>query len=468
MRKVIALIFFCLGLTFSLQAQDTGLMQKQDTVRSSGEGQINLKQAIEISLENNFQLRVANNNLALSEFNEKSEKADFLPSLSANFGGNRSTGPGFVPGSATFINQTSQSINGRISSSIPIFNGFENINSLRSSRFDTKSQEENRQRVRENIIFNTASNFLQVVLDRELLEIAEENLAASQKTLEQVDAQVEVGSRPTVDLYNQEATLASNELQVINQENALNISRLQLIRQLQVDPLQDYNFVIPEINLHDITPTNYNLSQLVATALENRSDLKREQFNINAIEYQLKATKASLYPSLSFNANFSTNYSDQRTLPGSDDLIPFNDQFFDINVNRSFGLSLNIPIFNNLNIRNNVQSQQINYDNARLQLEDTRLQVVQEVNQAYNDYIAVEKRLESTEKALRAAQRSYETQQERYNVGAGTLIELSDANSQFVEARSNRAQAELNFIFQQKLLDYYLGQLNEDINLNIN
>jgi outer membrane protein len=460
MRSILVLLIMMLAVSVNGQAQTTQT--------DSGDSDLTLQEAIDIALENNFQLQVAENNLELSRFQQKSEKADFLPSLSANFGANQSTGPGFVPGSATFINQTSRGVSGGISSSIPIFNGFENINSLRRSRFDTKSQEENMQRVRENIIFNTASNFLQVILDRELLQIAEETLKASNKTLEQVQAQVDVGSRPKVDLFDQESTVANNELQVINQQNALNLSRLQLIRQLQVDPLNDYDFVTPDINLDNIMPTNYNLNQLVAQALENRSDLKSERFNIQAIEYQLKATRASLYPSLNFSANLNTNYSDQRTLPGQQDIIPFSDQFFDININRSFGLSLQIPIFNNLNIQNNVQSQRINYKNAQLQLEDTRLQVVQEVNQAYNDYRAVVSRLQSTDKALRAAQRSYETQQERYNVGAGTLIELSDGNSRFVEARSNRAQAELNYIFQKKLLDYYLGLLDEDIQLSTN
>lgn len=458
MQKSVLLIVFLLGgILFTAQAQDAATVQNGERVT--------LQEAIDIALENNFQLKVARNNLNLSEYREKSEKADFLPSLQGSFSGNRSTGRQFIPGSDEFVDRTVNSIGGSLQSSLPLFNGFENINSLRSSQYDTRSQEENLQRVRETIIFNTASNFLQVILDKELLEIARENLAASEKTLEQVQAQVDVGSRPSVDLYNQEATVAGNELQVTNQENALNLSRLQLIRQLQVDPLKEYNFVIPEIDVEQINPENYNLEQLVAAALENRSDLRSEQYSIQAIEHQLKATRGSLYPSLNFNASFSSDYSDQQFLPGSDELIPFSDQFFDANLRRSFSLSLSIPIFNNLNIRTNVQSQRVSYKNAQLQLEDTRLQVVQEVTQAYNDYKAVLKRMESTEKALRAARRSYETQRERYNVGAGTLIELSDANSQFVEAQSNRAQSIFNFIFQKKLLDYYLGKLNQDITL---
>jgi|GEM_PF-4966732 len=114
MRNVTMVVFLCLGIVIQLQAQDTE--------RASGSDQINLQEAIDIALENNFQLRVANNNLTLSELTEQSERADFFPSLSANFGGRRSTGPGFVPGSATFINQTSNSVNGGINSTIPIFN----------------------------------------------------------------------------------------------------------------------------------------------------------------------------------------------------------------------------------------------------------------------------------------------------------------------------------------------------------
>lgn len=458
MRYGFLLVVFWLGLTFTIQAQNT------QSTAVSGE-QITLQEAIDIALENNFQLQVAENNLNLSQYREKSELADFFPSLSANFSGRRSTGPGFVPGSATFINQTSHSVSGGLSSSIPIFNGFENISSLRSSKFDTKSQKENMQRVRETIIFNTASNYLQVILDKELLQIAKETLAASEKTLEQVQAQVDVGSRPTVDLYNQESTVANDELQVTNQENALDLSRLQLLRTLQIDPTADYSFVTPEISVEELEQANYNLQELVNTALQNRSDLQREQFNIQSIEQQLRSTRGSLYPSLNFTASLNTNYSDQRLSPVDGELIPFSDQFFDVNVNRSFGLSLNIPIFNNLNLRTNLQAQKVTYKNAQLQLEDTRLQVVQEVTQAYNDYRAVIKRLESTEKALKAAERSYLTQKERYEVGAGTLIELSDANSQYVQAQSNRAQAIYNFIFQRKLLDYYLGKLNEDISL---
>ncbi|MDZ7694555.1 MAG: TolC family protein [Balneolaceae bacterium] len=441
-------VLLILGLPLFLQAQT-----------QPDSGTITLEEAIEIALENNYELKVAENNYELSQDQVRSEKADYLPSLNANMSGNRSIGRTFNQDLGSIVTETTSSFNSRMSADLPIFSGFENLHSLRSSQFERESSQENLQRTRENIIFNTASNYLQFILDKQFLEIDRENLAASQKTLEQVRAQVEVGSRPKVDLYNQEATVASNEFAVVNSENALQSSRLQLIQTLQIDPRKEYEFATPEIDEKSVITNEYSLDQLVSVALENRSDLKSEEYTIESLKHQLSAIKGNLLPSLSLSGAITSRYSDG--IP-----VNFQDQFFDQNINRSIGLSLNIPIFGNLNTRTSVQSQRINYKNALLNLQNTELQIVQEVNQAYNDYQSYVKQLESSQKSLEAAERLDEMQQERYNVGAGTLIELSDANAQYVEAQANRAQAVFRLIFQQQLLDYYIGRLNENIELS--
>lgn len=450
MRKGILLIIIGLSITAAAQAQ---------TVPE--DRNISLQDAINIALENNSQLKVAGNNVELAKKQVLSEKADYLPSLNANASGSRNIGRTFDQSTGSITTETNNSLRTSLNASLPIFSGLENLHSLKSSQYDEKSTEQDRERVREDIIFNTASNYLQFILNKKFLEIDRENLAASEKTLEQVRAQVEVGSRPTVDLYNQEATVATNELAVVNSENALQSSRLQLIQTLQIDPLADYTFQTPEIDSTTISSNmaGYDLEQLVSTALENRSDLKSERFNIQSLKHQLSASRGGLYPTLSLSGSVSSGYSELQQ-------FSFQDQFFDQNINRNIGLSLSIPIFGNLNTRTSVQSQQINYKNARLNLQETELQVVQEVNQAYNDYKSYMKQLESSSKALRAAERSYETQKQRYEVGAGTLIELSDANAQYVEAQASRVQALFRVIFQKKLLDYYIGKMDQNVSLN--
>lgn len=430
---------------------------------------ITLQEAVDLALENNYQLKQAENALDLADSDIRSQYADFLPSVNANVNGSRTSGQQFIfdrfnEGLDPFVNITSQSVSGNVNASITIFDGFNNILSLRASQASQLSNEEALRRARENVIFNTASRYLQVLLDKQLLEISQENLVTSQRQLEQIQAQVDVGSLPTVDLYNQEAQVASDELSITQNQNSLNISKLMLVRQLQIDPQGDYEFVVPDISDEQNAAmlSMYNLNELIDEALMNRSDIKSEQADINNLRYQLRMAKGNLYPTISASAGISTRYSDQYSLAGED--VSFNDQFFDQQVNRSLGLSISIPIFQNWNRMYNIESARVQLKNAELALDNTELQVIQEVTQAYNDYSSYLQEFNAAEKALVASEKAFETQQERYNVGASTLIELSQAQSSYVEAQSNYTQSRYNLIFQEKLLDYYLGQFTgEDV-----
>lgn len=455
MRKGILLLLLCMTTSLSAQAQEV----------------ITLQEAINTALENNYQLKQAENNLGLAEERVFSEKADFLPSISARMSGNRSVGQTFNNITLRYEERTSNSVNGSISANMPVFQGFNNILSLRQSRSNRESQEANLERIRQTIIFNAASQYLQVLVNRELLEIARQTLETSQKQLEQVKAQVEVGSVPQVDQYNQEATVASNELTVIQRENTLDQSKLTLIRTLQLDPLGNYEFQIPDINEDDVIPRQYDLQDLTEQALASRSDLEAQRLSIEANKYNLQMARWSLYPSLSASFSLGSSYQDlYRGLEvvngqARQIVVGFGDQFFDQRVGRSIGFSINVPIFSNWSTRLSVQQAQVNYKNSQLSLENQRYGVMEEVRQAYSDYVSYRKQLQSSQVALRAAQRSFETQQQRYNVGASTLIELSSAQQSYTQAQADHANALYRLIFQEQLLEYYLGQMDADIQL---
>ncbi len=124
--------------------------------------QITLQEAVEIALENNYQLKQAENTLGLAEGDIKSQYADFLPSVSANLNGSRTAGQQFIfdrfnEGLDPFVNITSQSVSGNISANLTLFDGFNNILSLRASEQSQISSEEALRGGRENVIFNTAS-----------------------------------------------------------------------------------------------------------------------------------------------------------------------------------------------------------------------------------------------------------------------------------------------------------------------
>lgn len=419
---------------------------------------LSLEDAIEIALESSIDIQRAKHNVERSKIGVNDAQMDFLPNLNSNISTNRGVGRQFDQETVSFTDQRVSSLTGNIQSGVTLFNGFRNINTLRQSRVGLESAEERFERTRENIIFDVASTYLQVLLNANLLEIAQDNIETAQKQLEQVEAQVEVGMRPMVDLYNQQSTVASAELQAIRAENTYNLSVTNLIGVLQLDPLGEYEFVSPDIDGDNLNPTEMNLTDLVNTAMDNRRDIVASEMDINFQRYNLEIAKGARYPTISANASISTAY--RSTNP-----FDFSDQFFDQNINRGVGASVSIPIFSRFSIRNNIQRQQIAYKDAQLDLEALKIGVFQEVRQAYNDYIGLSKELQATAVALRAAERAFETEQERYNVGSATLIELTEANNRFVQAQSDRIVAEFQFVFQEKLLDFYLGQLTEELAL---
>lgn len=427
---------------------------------------ISLQDAIDIALENNYQMKQADNNKQLAETRVFSAKANFLPSLSANFNGSRNVGRQFVEEDLSFDDRTTYGVGGSLNTNITIFNGFSNIASLRQARADNESLTEQNQRLKETIIFDTASRYLQVVLNEELLKISESSLEASQSQLEQIRAQVEVGSLPTVDLFNQEAAVANDELTVIQRENALEVSIARLIRIMQDDSITDVETIVPSIDELSIMPVDFNLNEMIESALNNRSDYRAQQLTIIGNEQDEILARANMMPSLSASAGINSRWSDQFLDPVTRDVAPFGDQFFDQQISRSIGFSVSIPIFNRWNNRTNLHSSKIQLKNSQLELQNVEFQISEEVRQAYNDYQSIVKELESTQKSLIAAERAYETEQQRYEIGSTTLIELNLANANYVQAQSERVQTVYNFIFQERLLDYYIGRLDETIEIN--
>ncbi|MCC5941679.1 MAG: TolC family protein [Balneolaceae bacterium] len=422
------------------------------------ERSITLEEAIQIALQNNYQLKQAENNRGLADTRVRSAQADFLPNLSASFSGNRQVGRQFVQEDLTFEDRTTIGLNGGINTSITVFDGFSNISNLRRAQAEKASDDLQFERLRENVMFNTASRYLQVVLNEELLKISETTLEASESQLEQVRAQVEVGARPMVDLFNQESAVANDELTVIQRENALEVSKAQLIRIMQDESITDIVTSMPSVDELSLAPVNLNLHDLIEAALEMRSDLRSQEFDIESNRQSYRIARAQYLPTINASASIGARYSDQFTFMGES--VSFSDQFFDQNVTRSIGFNIQIPIFTRWNNRTNVESAYVQLRNSELQLDNVRFQISEEVRQAYSDYQSIVKELESTEKSLRAAERAYETEQQRYEVGSSTLIELNLANANYVHAQSNRIQAIYNFVFQEQLLDYFLGQLD--------
>jgi outer membrane protein len=413
---------------------------------------ITFDDAIRIALRQNTTLLQANNSAALTSATVRQQRLSFLPELRFTTNTGQNYGRTFSEDEGRIIDQTTQSVNAGVSSSVTLFNGLTNVASLRSAQLSEDAGERNVKRAEQTVAFTVASNFLALVQQQEQLRVQRENLAAQEAQEKQIKAFVDAGSRPISDLYQQQAAVAAARSQVVNAERAFELAKVDLIQTLQLDPRGSYAFAPPALDTASKANATFSLDSLLTRALGQRSDLFAQQSLVSAASQNVKASNGSRWPSLSLSAGYNSAYSSATS-------IGFTDQ---LNQRRggSIAIGLSIPLFDRGTTDLAAQRAQIAEDNARLDLKDRQQQVGLEVRRAYLDYRAATQQLDAAEAQLRAAALALQASQQRYNVGAATLLEVTQARATQLQGASALVTARYGLLFQRTLIGYYVGDLD--------
>ena len=454
---ILAALVVCIGLA-------SGPVHAQGQAASSRT--IDFDEAVRIALDQNTTLKRAINQVASRDAQVTREYMDFSPNLNLSTSTDRRFG--LVRDNQTFrlVNQTVDQFSLGANTGVTLFNGLENFASLQRANLNAQASDLNLERTRQQVVFDVMNGYLNFIESQEIIRVRQEELESRRQQLRQTEEQVDVGSLPVSDLYQQQAQVAQAEQQLLNAERQAQLDKTGLIQTLQLDPFGEYEFEAPTVGEADLTQERYELNQLLEQAFQRRTDLQAQQFNLRAAEQNVRAARSGYFPSLSISFGYGTSWSsslndvirDPQTEEVIDEL-----SFFDHLDNQKggqFGFSIGIPVFNRLQTRTQVRQAKIDRQSAEYELQDQRQQVALQVRQAYLDYQNAEKQLEVAGTRLRAAERAREAAQERYNLGAVPFVELAQANAEFVSAASEQVRARYNFIFQKKLIDYYLGVLN--------
>lgn len=419
---------------------------------------ITFEEAVRIALDQNTQLRQTANQVHLREIGVQSARAAFLPSFNLSTG----TGTNFGLSFDTNVGELRTTANTRFNvnafTSVTLFDGFQSQANLRESRLNVTSADLALERQRQLVVFQVASQFLAYIQASEQITVQEENLTAAQQLLAQIEEFVRVGTRPVSDMYQQQAAVESAELAILQTEQLIQVSEANLLQVLRLDPMGSYEFVIPELSDELLAPEEYDLSDLYARAQRQRGDLRSQEVAVDAAEQGLRLARSSMMPQLSFSAGAGTSFNS-----GIENLT-FGGQL-DRNRSQSISLSMSLPIFNRFRTRSQVQRARVAYENARIDVEATQQQIGVEVRQAYFDYLTARKELEVTQRQLVFREQALEAARERYNVGAATLVELTQAQSNFVQASQDAVTARYTIFVRKRLIRYYTGELNPSIPL---
>ncbi|RYH73552.1 TolC family protein [Flavobacteriaceae bacterium 144Ye] len=439
-----AIFVFTVLLTFSFQAQT-----KKWT----------LEECVDHALQNNITVKQSELDLEQSEINKKDAVGNFLPTLNASVTHSWSIGLGQDPVTFDAVNSTTKNLSGGISSSLNIYDGLRNINQLHRSNLEILASRYQLDKIKDDISLLVANSFLQILFNKEQLKVLQAQQVVSQQELERTNELVDAGVLPRGDLLEIQATIATQEQQIVNAENTVLLSRIQLAQLLLIQEYETFDIVDIDYQV----PTTMILEQspdaIVSKAKETRYDIKIAETNQEIANDNLKIAKGALQPTLRGSYNFGSNYFTSQLFDTPD----FETQLTD-NKSHNFSLSLSIPIFNGFASSNNVKRNKVNLERAKVQLEQANLDMETAVYQAYNDTKGALKAYEAAQKTLEAREEAFNYSRERYNVGLLNAFDYNQSQNRFEAAQSDVIRTKYDYIFKLKVLEFYFGIPITDIN----
>lgn len=444
-----------------------------------------LEDCINYALEHNIQVQQNEINQQQSEQDLKASKFNTLPTLNGFASHTYNFGQTIDPFTNSFANTQVRSNNFSLSSQLILFDGFRNLNTIKRNQAQLKVAEYDLQRMKNDISLNIANAFLQVLFNQELLKNARNQLLVTQIQIDRIDKQVKAGSLPSGALKDIEAQFASEELSVVNAENQLDLSKLNLAQLLRLESTEDFEISSPNMAGFEGVSQLISPSALYATALEKMPEIKSAEYAFYSAEKSKQLAQANYSPTLSVSGSVGSGFSGANTeVVGfeneryvtttdrtvvSQELIErfrvdairrdkkFADQLDD-NLNQSIGFRLNIPIFNGLSSRTSVQRAKLQMQSAELNLENAKLQLRQNIESAHNDAVAALKRYRAAEKSVSALETSFSYTEERFKVGLINSFDFNNEKNRLANSQSELLQAKYNYIFSTKVLDFYQGK----------
>jgi outer membrane protein len=442
------------------------------TLSSFAQKKWSLKECVEHALEHNISVKQSMLDIDLAKEDLLNAKGNFLPTLRASASQNYNFGS-FIGQDGSRIKSDTRGNSFGLNTGVTIFNGFQNLNIYKQAKLGVESSQLQFSVLQDNISMTIVNGFLNILFNKENLKIANEQLTISQNQLDQIKSQVDAGIKPTSDLLDAEATLASNRESIVNAENSLDLSLLSLSQNLQIPP-NDFDIEDVQINLNSASMVYNSSGEILSYALDNRAEIKSAELGIENSDFGVKIAQSAYAPSLSFGAGLGTSYQHNQgdpdvrsqfianpNSPGDviESIVPFgfNTQL-ESNLGYNLGFNLNIPIFNGFKTKASVNKAKINKEKSILNLAQAKQDITTTITQAYADAKAALKQYQASKFSVTSLEESFKNIQNKFNFGAATSFEVEQVRGRLVTAKSNLINSKYNFVFRTKVLDFYMGK----------
>lgn len=349
-----------------------------------------------------------------------------------------------------YVDDNSSSTSAYISANVTLFNGLSKYNQRKQHKLDWEAATQNLEQAKNNIGLNVTSAYLDVLLNKELLASAQEQLEVTRQQIETNRQQVEAGSLAAGKLLETVSQASSEEMEVTNRENSLWISKIALQQLLELPITDNFDIETPNIDFEQIATSLLSVDTIYEHAIAERPEIKSRELAVESADRQISIARAQQYPTLSANASYNNGYYNNWESNLSDQL--------NLNARKSIGLSLNIPIFNGWQARTNVKNSKLNYQNSQLELQQAKNTLLKEIQQVYVNAVAALKRYDVSQKAVSSADESFRYVKEKFDLGIVSPLEYNEAKNRLAQAQSTFIQSKYEYLFRIKILDFYYGR----------
>ena len=458
-----------------------GLFSK--TLQAQENKPFTLEDCVNRAIEMNISIKRASLDLESSVVDKADAIGNFLPNLnlqashSWNIGLNQNITTGLLENLTTQFSSMSGNVNATV------YNGMRNVRQLHLANLNILAREYQLKDMTEDVMLLVANAYLQVKFSEELVKVQQEQREVTLQEMERTKVLIEQGVLIAGDLYEIEANLAAQEQSIINEQNNLRLSKINLAQLLLVDDYNSFELATEEFDIPISEVLLENPKTIFETALQNRNDIKLALTNMEIAETNVLLSKSALQPRLSAFYSYSTrlSYSDRlvptgdftdipigyvagtleevRTLRAETEVAPplnILDQF-SMNDGHNFGLSLNIPVFNGKSAQNNVKRSQINVLQSQQLFEQQKLDLETTVNQAYNNANGAFKFYEASQKTILARSNALNDAQKRFEEGLMNSFQYVQAKQRYESAVSDLVRAKYDYVFKLKVLEFYFG-----------
>lgn len=413
-------------------------------------GGFSMQQCIETGLKNNIEMRRAESAVQRSGTYRTEAYGQFLPNLRGSASWSRSDEDQVVL-RANDLFRSRNSYSYSLQAGLTLFDGMRNFNTVDQSLLEYQATEVGFARTRQYVTFSIQQSFFNVLRLRQLTRVAESNLERSRAQLDRIREMNAVGSVPQADVYRQEVVAAGDELAVIEAHNNYNNALADLQALLGLQPREDFSITDAGLD-EDISPEDIAAyrgeigthAQLVSEAQRRRADFRQAELSLRGAEKGVSIARAGHWPSLLAFAQYNWNNLELADFTTYDRFV--------------YGLQLSVPIFSNFSVSSAVERGEIYRIDTENELEQLRRAIAIDVTKALNALETAEKNVEISGRKLRSAREDQRIAQERYSLGAGTLLDQVTANANLTLAESDVVNATFNYLTAREHMEYQLGR----------